>query len=99
MKNTLLIISIFFLNPACTSHVTQQSTEKNTLNIDSMKMVLMETDIAFSDLSLQKGTHEAFINYVADKGVLLRPNHLPIIGKDSVHSYLFAKPDTAFVLT
>src|SRR4030095_6620296 len=36
--------------------------------------------------------------YVANDGVMLRPNHMPIVGKDSIRAYMFARPDTAFVL-
>lgn len=99
MKYCFVIIGMFCFATSCMQPVKQTVAEVKPLNMDSMKMVLMNTDLAFSDLSLQKGTHEAFMTYVADNGTLLRPYHLPITGKDSVHAYLFAKPDTTFTLT
>ena len=92
----MLGICTFF---GCQPSSTQQSVEKRPLNTDSLKTVLLITDAAFSELSSQKGVHEAFMSYVADQGTLLRPHHPPIAGKDSIHSYLYTRPDTAYTLT
>ena len=40
----------------------------------------------------------AFIEYIDDEGVLLRPGHIPIIGANAI-DYLSLVNDTAFILT
>ena len=59
---------------------------------------IKKTDIAFSDLSKQKGMRVAFLEYIDSTGVLLRPDHYPIIGKDAIR-YLKEVKDTVFNLT
>lgn len=99
MKFKFLITCSLLFIASCNSPASKQIVAKKSLNTDSMKTVLMNNDLAFSELSSQKGTHEAFLAYVADEGALLRPYHQPIAGKDSVRAYLLARPDTAFSLT
>jgi ketosteroid isomerase-like protein len=99
MKFPLLILLLPLAFASCTTPSSHQVAEKKEINLDSLKNVLMQTDLTFSDLSLKKGTHEAFITYVGDNGTLLRPYHMPIAGKEAIRSYLFAAPDTAFTLT
>lgn len=59
---------------------------------------LKKTEIAFSDLSKEKGMRIAFLKYIDSSGVLLRPGHYPIVGKDA-QAYLENTTDTAFTLT
>ena len=100
MKSWIIFAPLLLIIFSCSQPPTQQAAApKKTLNVDSLKTVLINTDAAFSDLSSQKGVHEAFMAYVADKGTILRPYHMPIGGKDSVRAYLYARPDSAFTLT
>jgi ketosteroid isomerase-like protein len=60
--------------------------------------ILLKIDQEFSALSQEKGMNHAFMEYVADDGVMLRANNVPIVGKESV-SKLFQGDDTNFTLT
>ena len=97
MKRTLLsIATIFFIIPiiSCghqkkqeqdtTSTTASVVTQTNTMDIEKVKQDILNRDIEFSNYSEKNGMKEAFINYVADNGVMLRPNHKPIVGKDSI---------------
>ncbi len=50
----------------------------------NMKKELLETDKAFSALCQEKGMNHAFLFYVAEGGVMLRPNSMPIVGKSNI---------------
>jgi ketosteroid isomerase-like protein len=59
---------------------------------------LMKVDLEFSDLSVKLGSHTAFLSYIDDSCVLLRPNRLPVVGREKIEE-MFSKPDTSFTLT
>lgn len=59
---------------------------------------IMNADIAFSDMSRQIGMKKAFLQYIDNEGVLLRPDHLPIIGADAI-DYISVLSDTAYKLS
>jgi len=46
--------------------------------------VLMDADNAFSDFSVKYGYQKAFIEFAHDSVILLKPNRMPIIGKQSL---------------
>ena len=55
---------------------------------------ILDTDRAFSTLSKEKGTKEAFIKYAADEVIKPSPNSQPIIGKEAlIKSYEGASQD------
>jgi len=58
----------------------------------------MEADRAFSDLSREKGMNHAFESYIAEDGVMLRPESMPIVGKDAVVSQLLQDDDSSITL-
>ena len=62
------------------------------------KRKLMDADKAFSDLSEAKGMKNAFIDYIDSNGVMLVPEHFPIIGADAI-DYLSQSDDQAYTLT
>ncbi len=83
-----LLISISFLSsckpkPAIVKEVT----------VDS----IIDADIAFSDMSKEKGMKNAFIEFIDNEGLLLRPDHLPIKGADAI-DFLSQVDDTAYIL-
>jgi ketosteroid isomerase-like protein len=41
---------------------------------------------------------KAFLQYIADEGVLLRPDHFPIVGADAI-DYISMLSDTAYTLS
>ena len=59
----------------------------------------MDVDISFSELSKEKGMNHAFETYVAEGGVLLRPESSPIVGKQSIVELLQKSDDGAIQLT
>lgn len=94
MKNSkiyFLIISVLFL--AC-----QNKTTEPQLTTPDPE-ILKNVDRAFSMLSLEKGMNHAFESYIAESGVVLRNNSLPIVGKELVITSQFSRPDTTFRLT
>lgn len=60
--------------------------------------MVMSADREFSNLSKEKGMKMAFLQYLDSNGVLLRPGHYPIVGKDAA-AYLQSQEDSTFTLT
>lgn len=78
MKSLLSIAMLLLFMASC-------SSEKMPV---ADPQVLMDVDIAFSNYSLQNGLQKAFIEFAHDSVVLLKPNRMPIEGKQSlVESY------------
>jgi len=59
---------------------------------------MIDTEIAFSNFSKKYGMKKAFIEYIDEDGVLLRPNHLPIVGADAI-DFLTQVNDSTYSLT
>lgn len=55
---------------------------------------LLAVDKAFSDMSLAKGPHAAFLAYMADEVRLYDGDHPPILGKAAVADYYSQNPDS-----
>lgn len=87
---TAFLIVAFFM----TSCDQLKPADEKTNSVDEV----MNTDIAFSDMSRQVGMKKAFMEYIGSDGVLLRPDHLPIVGADAI-DFLIQINDTAFTLT
>ena len=76
------------------------SVKKNDLTDAKHEEILqsmVDTDQAFSEACAQKGMRKAFLEYMADDAVLLRPGNLPLV-EDDVVRYLSAHEDTSFVM-
>lgn len=58
----------------------------------NMNTELIKVDKAFSTMCVEEGMNYAFIHYVADDGVMLRPNSMPVVGKTNIES-LFRNDD------
>lgn len=99
LKYFFFAVAIGFCLFSCKQPTVSKPESIEPEAIEALKAEVMKTDQDFSNLSAEKGMHEAFIAYIADNGTLLRPNHLPIAGKDTVSNYLSARSDTSFVLT
>jgi ketosteroid isomerase-like protein len=54
---------------------------------------VLQADMAFSELSATHGQQDAFMKYMADKGVLLRPHHNPM--KESMVRLYIQMMDTS----
>lgn len=89
MKSLLSIVMILLFMAAC--HIEKKPV------VDPK--VLMDADIAFSDYSAQNGLQKAFIEFAHDSVVLLKPNQMPIEGKQSLVESYKGQSDSAFQLT
>jgi ketosteroid isomerase-like protein len=95
----LLVVAAICLN-SCNNHeAAPPSHEVMKARMDSLRNDLLQTDLAFSQLSEQKGRNAAFIAYAAEHATLLRPFSMPITGKDSIVNLLNAYPDSGYTLT
>lgn len=86
-----------FLLIVLSSMVGCKEKKEEPLNPVNEKIILMQTDKAFSDMSVAKGMKAAFIEYIDSNGVLLKPNHLPIVGAQAI-DYLIQEDDSDYTL-
>jgi ketosteroid isomerase-like protein len=84
----LVIVASFFSCDLKTENINKRASADEILNADK----------AFSDMSRQLGMKKAFLEYIDDEGILLRPNHKPIVGADAI-DFLSLVNDTAYTLT
>lgn len=98
MKNIIIIL--------LAGWVLVMSACQNRPDLAREKQALLQTDIAFSALSREKGMRVAFATYIDSGGMLLRPNSLPVAGAAAIASInaqgqdgfsLTWKPDSAVV--
>lgn len=71
---------------------------RGPVNTERVKKELLEFDAAFSRLSVEQGANKAFLAYISDDCVLLRPNKQPIKGKEKILE-MFSKKDNNFTLS
>ena len=90
-------IVIFFILLLAMPLLAQESNQNYTL--DERKKELLNVDAQFSKLSEARGVNEAFLSYLADDCVLLRPNTFPIVGKEINKAKYFSRPDSGYTLT
>ena len=60
---------------------------------------LIDADIAFSDYSVKHGIQKAFIEFAHDSVVLLKPDRMPIVSKQSLIDSYAGKSDSGLILT
>jgi ketosteroid isomerase-like protein len=90
----LLLITSFLLALTRISYSSINSSAQTFINGEEVK----QADIDFSNLSKEKGMNVAFLEYVADNGVLLRPYTYPIAGKEKI-TELFKEDDKRLTFT
>jgi len=73
---------------------TKTKIIKKSLSADE----ILQADIAFSNMSRQVGMKKAFLEYIDNEGILLKPNHPPIAGADAIE-FLSGINDTSYTLT
>ena len=69
------------------------------INVEKEKEAIKQADIEFSNLSVKEGFHKAFLAYVADDGVLLRPNSYPFEGRKAIEALYSKSSDSSYTLT
>ena len=62
------------------------------------KEEIIKADETFSNMSRHQGMKKAFLEFIDDNGILLRPGHPPIIGADAI-DFLSQANDTSYILT
>jgi hypothetical protein len=62
---------------------------------DSLKDDLLKTDLAFSQLSEEKGRNAAFLQYADSSATMLRQFSTPTTGVDAIAKLLSQYPDSA----
>ena len=72
--------------------------QKKNVVINTSPAEIIKADEAFSKLSETEGMKRAFIEYIDNEGILLRRNHLPIIGANAI-DFLSLVNDSSFTLT
>lgn len=92
--NKFLLIGLFTVVLISCNYFSKKE-KKSTDTVEKLEM--METDRAFSRMSEEKGMKQAFLEYIDSNGVLLRPDHLPIVGADAI-DYLIQQNDTGYTL-
>lgn len=86
---TLFLITIFSL---FSCNEKKETTQRSSIH------EILNADISFSDMSRQVGMKKAFLQYIDNEGVLLRPGHLPLQGAVAI-DFLSQLSDTAYTLT
>ena len=99
MKYFLLLVVAAISLGSCNQKPTMPSPEARKARLDSLRNDLLQTDLAFSQLSEQKGRNAAFISYADEKATLLRPYSMPITNKDSIVNLFSAYADSNYTLT
>jgi len=74
------------------------SCDLQNKNYPSSTEDILNADIEFSDMSKQVGMKKAFLEYIDNEGVLLRPDSRPVTGADAI-DYLSLLNDTSYTLT
>jgi ketosteroid isomerase-like protein len=82
------LISIIFI--AC-------NFQNNTIAKASTDEIL-NADTEFSTMSRQLGMKKAFLQYMDDEAILLRPDHKPVIGADAI-DFISILDDSTYTLT
>ena len=88
MKSVYLIIFAILLM-GCSTQKKQGMLEQE----------LIETDLAFSEMSREKGMTSAFVAYCAEDGVLLRKDAMPVVWRLAIEALLGESDDQTFDLT
>ncbi len=88
MKWIFSVIMVFLLFFSCSQPV----------DLEKEKQAILDADIAFSNLSVEKGRNFSFLNYCTDDAVLMRNNGYPLVGKEKIAERINSFPDTSYKL-
>ncbi|HUS00962.1 MAG TPA: DUF4440 domain-containing protein [Chitinophagaceae bacterium] len=89
IKLFTLIVFLSIIFTGCTAGQAEENEWRNEI---------IKTDKEFSKLSSSTGMKKAFIEYIDDDGILLRPDHPPIVGANAIE-YLTEQNDSSYTLT
>lgn len=77
----------------------KRTPEERRARMDSLRNDLLNTDIAFSRMSEDRGRNIAFLEYADEQATLLRPFSMPVTRRDTIADLFKHHPDTAYTLT
>ncbi|MCD4833540.1 MAG: DUF4440 domain-containing protein [Bacteroidales bacterium] len=69
------------------------------INMEEEKEMLLQTDIDFSNRSIEVGNHQAFLEFASPDVVLLKPSSYPIVGKQAMKQLYSELSDSNYRLT
>ena len=98
MKNLMILVLGTSLVASCNLVLKKPAEPEVNVETEQRLQEMVETDKAFSAASEKNGMKKAFLEYIADDAVLLRPGFLPIIEGDVIR-FLNAQEDTSFTMT
>lgn len=87
MKKLLFVVLTVILMNSC-----------KTDDVSTLKKQILNSDIAFSDYSVENGYSKAFIEFADDSAVLLKPNRLPVVGINEIKK-LYSQGNSEIVLS
>ena len=91
-SNTLLIYFFLFIMFSCAS---KKKVEEEVVDY---KPAMIQADRDFSLLSQEKGMKYAMIQFIDGRGVLLRPNTLPMVGGNAIN-FISQGNDSSYTMT
>lgn len=91
MRPILCLIALSFLSGCVSLDFKKEDERAGRLD------ELLQTDADFAETAREQGYRKAFTEYMDDDAVLLRDNHLPIIGGDAVR-YVNSMNDSTFTV-
>jgi len=94
----VLMTAVFFSACLFESKKPEEPVNKKDTDTQTALDEMVETDQAFSEASAKMGMKKAFLEYIADEAVLLRPGYMPIVDDDVIR-FLNAQEDTSFTMT
>jgi ketosteroid isomerase-like protein len=97
MYKLIAAVCVVYLLNACVFSTNREQMHSNVKHEEALDE-MVSADRAFSDSSATLGMKKAFLKFVADDAVLLRPGYLPIVQGDVV-KFLTSQEDTSFVMT
>lgn len=100
MKFLLMLLTGLLFLSGCLFETEKPDEQMNKKDTDTEAALeeMVQTDQAFSEASAKMGMKKAFLEFIADDAVLLRPGYLPIIEGDVI-KFLNNQEDTSFTMT
>lgn len=98
MKKLSFAVVLALVLVSCRWEFNKKEKTENTAATEQQLQEMVDADKAFSAASEQNGMKKAFLEYIADDAVLLRPGFLPIVEGDVI-KFLNAQEDTSFTMT
>lgn len=98
MKNMVALAIVGFMISSCNTNPDIKKADTSKLIKKDYKDEMIAADRAFSKLSEEQGMKNAFLHYIDNKGVILRPNSVPLAGGNAV-DYISQGNDTSYTMT